>query len=379
MALGYGSHLPVTTTSRNGLATIEPAQVYPAGAGAPALALIDVRAPVEVARSALPGAVSLPILTDSERQQVGTCYREHGQDAAITLGLQLTAPHREARVAAWQQAIAASGGAVAFACWRGGQRSRIAQQWLSDERVPRVAGGTKALRRFLMTQLQAHFEATSAVVISGLTGCGKTEVLHRLAGIAPKRVLALDLEGLANHRGSAFGGFPEGQPAQQTFENHLAATMHLAKPQLTLLEDEARNVGRLEVPAYVWSQTKQSPVVMVVATQAERVARIARDYVFAPTRAATRAAVRESLEFNLNKLAKRLGGVGLAQCLEALAHADHDERWFDVAAHEPWIETLLNYYDKFYESAMTRLARPVLFAGCADEVVQWFAQYAFAL
>src|SRR5690606_884788 len=160
---------------------LEPAQVFPPGARQQTVQLLDVRAPTEVARCGLPGSVTLPILTDDERQQVGTCYRLHGQDAAVRLGLELTAPHQAIRVTAWRQAVEHAAGQAAFACWRGGQRSRIAQAWLGDEQVPRVAGGTKALRQYLMARLPEHFAASSAVVISGLTGCGKTDVLHALA------------------------------------------------------------------------------------------------------------------------------------------------------------------------------------------------------
>lgn len=342
--------------------------------------LLDVRAPVEVARCGLPRTTALPILTDDERQAVGICYREHGQVAAIALGVQLTAPHRDQRIDEWRQAVKSSPGATAFACWRGGQRSRIAQQWLADDSVPRVAGGTKALRRFLLAQLQAHFEATQAVVISGLTGCGKTELLHTLAPIVPRNVLALDLEDLANHRGSAFGGFPGGQPAQQTFENHLAATVQLAAPKLTILEDEARNVGRLELPEYVWAKTKSSPVVIVEASHEERIARIAEEYVFKPTDLFSRAVILQDLQTNIHKLAKRLGGVRMNTCLAALADADHDERWHTVEAHTPWIDTLLlHYYDKFYDSAMVRLARPVTFRGSKDEIVEWFRSSDFVV
>lgn len=368
----------VTHTPAAAPTEIEPDALFVRGAGQPALQLLDVRAPVEVARCEIPFATSLPILADDERHAVGTCYREHGQDAAIRLGLELTAPYREARVAAWRQAVVDSEGRAAFACWRGGQRSRIAQEWLKDENVPRVAGGTKAVRRYLMDQLEPHFDATQVVVITGLTGCGKTELLHTLRLVVPQDVLALDLEGLANHRGSAFGGLPEGQPSQQTFENRLAATMQLAAPRLTLLEDEARNVGRLELPVYVWTKTKQSPVVMLEATHEERIARIAREYVFEPTALQDRAIVRKSLENNLNKLAKRLGGVRFEECLEALSFADHEERWHTIDAHAPWIDPLLtDYYDRFYHSAITRMARPVVFRGCAEEVLAWLAEQNF--
>ena len=356
---------------------VDPADVFPEGGGQPAFQLLDVRAPAEVHHSGMPGALSLPILNDEERAAVGTCYHVHGQAAAVALGVELTAPHREARVAAWREAVAGSERPTAFACWRGGKRSGIATQWLGDMNVSRVHGGTKALRRYLMASLESQFTRTETLVISGLTGCGKTDLLHELRHVVPQDVLALDLEGLANHRGSAFGGFPAGQPAQQTFENNVAATVHLAAPRMTLIEDEARYVGRVEVPGYIYTKTKESPVVILEATKAERVARIIREYVFEPTELSSRAVVRQELEVNLNKLAKRLGGVHLAECLKALAFADHEERWFSLEAHTLWVDVLLrHYYDKLYNRAMTWLERPIAFQGSAEEVVAWFAENA---
>lgn len=355
-------------------AEISPADVFPLGGKTPAFQLLDVRAPVEVDRSGIPGALSLPILNDEERAAVGTCYHEDGNAAAVALGVELTAPHRDARVARWREAVAASKRPTAFACWRGGQRSGIATEWLGDSNVSRVQGGTKALRQYLMTSLASQFARTEMLVISGRTGCGKTDLLHDLQKVLPQDVLALDLEGLANHRGSAFGGFPAGQPSQQTFENELAATVHLASPRMTLLEDEARFVGRVEVPEYIYTQAQQSPVVVLEAPQAERVARIVREYVFEPTELSSRSVVRQDLEGNINKLAKRLGGMRLAECLEALAFADHEERWFSVEAHTPWVDGLLrHYYDKYYDRGVARLARPIAFRGCAEDVLAWFA------
>ena len=355
-------------------ARIAPEDVFPLGGKRAAFQLLDVRAPVEVQNSAIPGALSLPILGDEERAAVGTCYHEHGNAAAVALGVELTAPHREARVESWREAVAASQRPTAFACWRGGQRSGIATQWLGDLNVSRVQGGTKALRRFLMTSLESQVAQSDMLVVSGLTGCGKTDLLHALGEVVPQDVLALDLEGLANHRGSAFGGFPAGQPSQQTFENELAATVHLAAPRKTLIEDEARFVGRVEVPEYIYTKAQLSPVIILQASQAERVARIIREYVFEPTELSSRAAVRQDLELSLNKLAKRLGGMRLAECLEALAFADNEERWLSVEAHAPWVDgLLLHYYDKFYDRAMTRSTRPIAFQGCAEEVCAWFA------
>jgi tRNA 2-selenouridine synthase len=367
---------PIPTAVPKGPAQIDPAEVFPEGGKQSSFQLLDVRAPVEVHRSGIPGALSLPILNDEERAAVGTCYHVHGQAAAVALGVELTAPHREARVASWREAVAGSARPTAFACWRGGQRSGIATEWLGDSNVSRVHGGTKALRRYLMAGLELQFARTETLVISGLTGCGKTDLLHALREVVPQDILALDLEGLANHRGSAFGGFPAGQPAQQTFENDLAATVHLAAPRMTLLEDEARFVGRVEVPETIYTRIQQSPVIVLEATQAERAARIVREYVFEPTERSSRAVVRQELEVNLKKLAKRLGGVHMAECLEALAFADHEERWFSLDAHTLWVEVLLrHYYDKLYSRAMTRLAaRPIAFKGCAEEVLAWFVE-----
>ena len=358
-------------------AAITPADVFPLGGGKPAFQLLDVRAPVEVRRSGIPGALSLPILNDEERKAVGTCYHEHGQPAAVALGVELTAPHRESRVAGWRAAVTSSDRPTAFACWRGGMRSGIATQWLADPNVSRVQGGTKALRQYLMASLASQFARTETLVISGLTGCGKTELLHELQRVVPQDVLALDLEGLANHRGSAFGGFPAGQPSQQTFENSLAATVHLATPRITLAEDEARFVGHVEVPEYIHAKIQTSPLVILEATQAERVARIVQEYVFAPTARSSRTVVREQLEGNIKKLAKRLGGLHTKECLKDLESADHEERWLSVEAHTPWVDGLLrHYYDKLYNRAVARLDRPIAFQGSASEVLAWFAENA---
>ncbi|MAI78551.1 MAG: tRNA 2-selenouridine(34) synthase MnmH [Deltaproteobacteria bacterium] len=357
----------------NDLTQIEPADVFPEGGRQPAYQIIDVRAPVEIQRSGIPGALSFPILNDEERAAVGACYHSNGQAAAVALGVELTAPHREARVARWREAADSSERPTVFACWRGGKRSGIATQWLEDSRVSRVHGGTKAMRRYLMASLESHVARTETQVISGLTGCGKTELLHKLAKTLPQDILALDLEGLANHRGSAFGGFAEGQPAQQTFENSLAATVHLAAPRITLLEDEARYVGRVEVPGYLHDKIQKSPIILLEATQAERMDRIIHEYVLEPTAHSSRPQVRQELEINLKKLAKRLGGAQLRECLKALDFADDEERWFSPESHTPWVEILLKtYYDKLYNRAVERMTRPILFQGSADEIIAWF-------
>jgi len=357
-------------------ARVAPEDVFPMGGKEPAFQILDVRAPIEVHQSGIPSALSLPILTDEERAAVGTRYHEQGNAAAVALGVELTAPHREERVAKWREAATKSDRPSVFACWRGGQRSRIATEWLDAPDVSRVQGGTKALRQYLMAGLESQFARTETLVVSGRTGSGKTDLLHALRKTSPTGVLALDLEGLANHRGSAFGGFPAGQPSQQTFENDVAATVHLAAPRLTLVEDEARFVGRVEVPNSIFSQTQQSPVIVLETPLSERIDRIVREYVLAPTEQSSRDAMRRELEANIQKLKKRLGGARLAECLKGLDSADHEDRWFSIDAHAPWVEALLtHYYDKYYDRTMTRLGRPVAFQGTANDVLAWFAEH----
>lgn len=180
--------------------------------------LMDVRAPVEFLKGAFPQALNRPLMNDIERQKVGTCYKQQGQDAAIALGHQLVGGTVKAeRIAAWAEFARANPDGYLY-CFRGGLRSQITQQWLAAEAgiaYPRVLGGYKALRGFLIDTIEAAVAECDFVLVGGLTGTGKTEVLAQLDN-------ALDLEGHANHRGSSFGKHATPQPAQIDFENALA-------------------------------------------------------------------------------------------------------------------------------------------------------------
>ena len=350
---------------------LAPEQVWPNGGGEAAFELIDVRAPVEVQKNALPGAHPLPILTDEERHLVGACYHERGHDAAVELGVSLTAPHREARVAGWRKVVAQTEKPVALTCWRGGDRSAIAQQWLDGE-LPRVRGGAKALRRFLMQRLDQLVREQRFVVVAGLTGSGKTDALHAVARAAPARVHVLDLEHMARHRGSAFGGHGEPQPAQATFENRVAASLQLSDADVVLVEDEARHVGRVLLPKELWQRIKRAPIALLDGPDDERVARIAREYAFEPCAHEDRQVVKARLVASVEKLHKRLGGAMAKACVDALMHADHDDRWHTVEAHDPWIRPLLvDYYDKHYSQELKRYPREVVYRGDIDGLVGW--------
>ena len=178
--------------------------------------LLDLRSPGEVAVSALPNATNIALLDNEQRAQVGTCYKQEGEQAALALGDQLISGEVKAqRLAAWDTWAKDNPNGVLY-CWRGGLRSRLTQAALLSlgHDVPRVDGGYKALRHTLLAEMEQAPNANLGVV-SGATGSGKTDVLLKLSH-------AIDLEGLARHKGSVFGQGIEEQPAQTSFENAVA-------------------------------------------------------------------------------------------------------------------------------------------------------------
>jgi tRNA 2-selenouridine synthase len=340
---------------------LAPEALYPVGGGAASHRLIDVRAPVEVARGALPGAVALPLMTDAERHAVGVRYAEAGQDAALALGWSLAGPHLPERAAAWRRV--ADAGPTAVACWRGGLRSRLAVELMDRPDVARVTGGYKALRTLLARDLGAQVARHALVVVTGLTGAGKTDFLASQGGAAGTTVV--DLEGLAHHRGSAFGAEDAPQPAQATFENAVGAALRLAPTGLLLVEDESRWIGRRTLPHALHAAMAVAPRVVLETTDAERVARVFAGYVAGPTARHGADAVRARLLDDLGRVRKRLGGARhdtIRAAIEAAGPA-----WHDPDAHTGWIAALLTgYYDPLYRKALARSPRTVLARGDAD-------------
>lgn len=323
--------------------------------------LLDVRAEVEFADGHLPGSVNLPLLTNSERHQVGLAYKTEGPEAAVRLGHRLVDPHRPERVAAWKRFLAAQPFPV-LTCFRGGLRSEISQRWLAEAgmEVPRVRGGYKALRQALFRQWSKPF---SGFVVAGLTGSDKTGFLRSLA--SPR---AIDLEGIAVHRGSAFGGLfqPGPQPSQQTFENAVALPIFQRGSGDFLFEDESRLVGRCVIPQGLFEKMREFPRVFLVKTDVERARHIHEDYVATPLLTREPEAVMRDLVGALRTLKNRMGGLATAE-LEAEIRAA-----FVSGEHEGWILRLLReYYDKLYAHAMARHPREPVFRGSAAECEAW--------
>lgn len=347
---------------------LSPADLYPECGGCSRYTLLDVRAPVEVAAGALPAAASHPILTDDERHQVGIRYKEAGQDEAVRLGYALTDAAMPGRVEAWRS-VAASG-PTAVMCWRGGLRSKLTVEFIGDERVRRVEGGYKAVRNHLMNSLEPTLSRYETLVIGGLTGSGKTVLLEHLRCTPDTRVL--DLEHEARHRGSAFGRLAEPQPAQATFENSVAAQLLLGRETRLLLEDESRNIGRLELPEPLFRAVQTSPLVVVDEPLGRRVRRIHGDYVLSLSDALGVEAAQAYLGGSLARLRKRLSGSVTDAALAALAEAASSGLWRDPDAHRAWIAPLLtDYYDPLYRKSLRNSSRPVLFTGDLEACRAW--------
>ena len=341
--------------------------------------LLDVRAPVEFAQGSFPGALNRPLMNDAERQAVGIAYKEQGQDAAIALGHQLVSGQlRDERIQAWVDFAKQRPDGVLY-CFRGGLRSQIAQQWLGQagfER-PRIEGGYKAMRQFLLKTLTDNINQTPFVVVGGLTGSGKTDVIEALDS-------KIDLEGLACHRGSSFGGRAQRQPSQIDFENNLSIELlRLVKTQCpqVAVEDESHLIGRCAVPHVLRQATEQSPIVWVTAPLQARVQRIQRDYVESLAadyidvygEAQGTQHYEAHLTKSLHNLRKRLGLERYGQLQSHLELALTEQRKhgsFD--SHQRWIEPLLtDYYDPMYTYQRQQKTSPIIFEGTVAEVTAY--------
>jgi tRNA 2-selenouridine synthase len=345
--------------------------------------LLDTRAPVEFARGSFPGAINLPLMTDVERAAVGTSYKEAGQAAAIALGHSLVnGAVKEQRVAAWL-AFARQHPEGYLYCFRGGLRSQISQQWLHEAGCdyPRVSGGYKAMRQFLLQTLEEMYTAQPLLVLGGRTGCAKTTLLQRMP-------TAVDLEGLAHHRGSAFGKRVGGQPAQIDFENALAVAMLRQTAQqpgrALLLEDESKLIGRILMPPSLRLAMKAAPLVLLDAPLPARVEHSFRHYILDNLREWQQMAgpddglraFADELRQALHNIQRRLGSERYPplQALLELALAAHAEGNVDL--HRDWIaELLTGYYDPMYDYQLSKNAERIVFRGTAEAVAEFIAQY----
>lgn len=346
--------------------------------------MIDTRSPIEFAKGAFPGSVNLPLMTTEERAQVGTCYKRQGQQAAIELGHQLVGGAvKEARVDAWVEFARQHPEGYLY-CWRGGLRSRICQQWMHEVGCdyPRITGGYKAMRTYLIREFERICEQRPMLLLGGRTGCNKTDMIKLLPN-------AVDLEGLAHHRGSSFGRRPAGQPTQLNFENELGVDLlkveqrpELDEGLVIVLEDEGRMIGRCNIPLPLQKAMHRSALVVLEVSLEERVDHSYRNYILhklsewqqARGEEAGFEAFADDLTRSLERVRKRLGGVRYHEVFRLMQEALAEHRKGRPERHWDWILAMLvDYYDPMYDYQLEKRREQVVFRGDRDAVMEYLS------
>lgn len=293
--------------------------------------LIDVRSPGEFSLGHIPGAFNIPIFSDEERAVVGTRYKKSGKDFALELGLEIVGPKMVEFVR--QAKKLAPDKTLILHCWRGGMRS-ASMAWLFETvglKVFLLQGGYKTYRQYQRKKLG---EAKNIIILSGYTGSGKTDILKALQ---TKGEQIIDLEGIANHKGSAFGAIgQEPQPSNEQFENNL--TLEWSKLDLNKriwIEDESITIGKNGIPDTLFNAMRIAPVIRIEIPLMVRAKRLVKEYACFET---------PMLEKAIRRIETRLGPQNAKASLEALNQSNFAE----VAS------LTLNYYDKAYLKGLTK-------------------------
>ncbi|AEG09510.1 tRNA 2-selenouridine synthase [Shewanella baltica OS183] len=345
--------------------------------------IMDVRAPIEFTRGAFPNSTNLPLMLDSEREKVGTCYKQSGQQAAIALGHSLVnGPIKQQRIEAWASYVKANPNAYLY-CFRGGLRSQLTQQWLKEAgvEVPYIQGGYKAMRQYLIGVIEAAPAQQPLLSLSGMTGCGKTDFLLL-------RKEAVDLEGIANHRGSSFGKNIDPQPTQINFENQLAIALlqhQTSGVACLLLEDESFLIGRSALPQTFYNAMQAANVLVLEESDDVRLERLRDEYVhkmysgFCERLGAEAgfATFSDYLLQSLVSIRKRLGGKQHQELQDLMQQAlDQQINQNDTSLHLVWINLLLHkYYDPMYLYQLDKKSERVLFKGSHQAMHEWLDSY----
>ncbi len=298
--------------------------------------IIDVRSPAEFEHAHIPSALNLPLFDNDERAMIGTTYKKQSREAAIKAGLPLFGNKMlsmvetvESWIAAAQKDNDLTKPTLYVHCWRGGMRS-AAMAWLLDlygYKVIQLTGGYKAYRNWVLAQFTIPY---SLKVLGGYTGSGKTEILHALQ---EKNYSVIDLEGLAHHKGSAFGAIGQlPQPSQEMFENILATKLwEVNKNNKPIwIEDESQRIGTVLIPTPLFHLMRNSTCYFMTIPFEQRLAFIVEGYGKFDA---------QSLIEATERIQKRLGGL---ETKSAVAHIMQGEL-------KEAFSILLKYYDKWYE------------------------------
>ena len=331
--------------------------------------VLDVRSPGEYMHAHIPGGYNLPLFSDEERKVVGTAYKQEGREQAIKIGLEyfgvkmrkmveevegivLKIKKEKSRPASL---VVGNGdkNIVLVHCWRGGMRS-AGVAWLLDLygfEVYVLIGGYKSFRNWVLEQFEQDYRIK---LLGGYTGSGKTEILKQLRA---EGELVIDLEGIAHHKGSAFGGLgqPE-QPSQEMFENELGIQLHNVSGNVSgqgfiWLEDESSRIGSVNLPPAFWKTMLGASVFFLDIPFEERLNYIVEEYG---------KFEKKELINSIIRIRKRLGGQRTKDAIGHILDGDIKEG----------LKILLSYYDKYYARGLEERKRPVTMVACERVAMQ---------
>lgn len=292
--------------------------------------LIDVRSPGEYNQGHIPGAINLPLFTDEERKQVGTMYKQVSPEKAFMKGLDIVGPKMSFFV---KEIKKYSPDQVTVQCWRGGKRSQSVTWLLNFAGISAnyLSGGYKSFRNYILNNVLT--DDIKLIVLGGKTGIGKTEFLQKLKDRGEQ---IIDLEALANHKGSAFGHLGEPtQPSNEQYENILAQEIiQLDKEKRIWVENESRMIGSNPVPASLWVKMKKAPLLNIEVDPEIRYQNILRDYG---------QFTKEELTLCFKKIEKKLGSQNMKDAIDAI----------NINDLKSAINIATKYYDKTYEYNLT--------------------------
>jgi tRNA 2-selenouridine synthase len=314
--------------------------------------LLDVRSPSEFAQAHVPNAINLPLFSNEERSIVGTAYKQQSRENAIKIGLNYFGPKMIEMVEAVEKIVAEekrkldSNNSISIKiivhCWRGGMRS-AGVAWLLDLYgfdVSTIVGGYKSYRHWVIQQFEKEYHFK---VIGGFTGSGKTEILQALM---QDNEVIIDLEALAQHKGSAFGNLTENaQPSQEMFENTLAQALFAANGNIIWLEDESQRIGNVTIPNVLYIKKQASLVYYIEIPFEERLKYLVANYG---------KFKKDQIIAAIMRIKKRLGGLETKLAINFLLE-DDIEQCFAV---------LLRYYDKYYLRGLIQKDRHVTKVTC---------------
>ncbi len=293
--------------------------------------IIDVRSPGEYSTGHIPGAINIPLFGDEERKVIGTLYKTEGRTEAVNKGFELTLNKIEMIIDLARQT--AANRVVGIYCWRGGMRSK-AMAWLFEKHgidCYVLSGGYKTFRNYLHQFFEQSFHF---VLLGGMTGSGKTAILKEMKR---KGQQVIDLEALANHKGSVFGSLGESpQPSNEHFENLLFSEIsRMDIRKIIWLEDESRNIGKVSIPPELYIRTRNSIAIILETDREKRIQQLLDDYGnYPPT----------EIINCISRIEKRLGGQNTKTAVNLALERNY----------RAVLEIILSYYDKTYQFGLNK-------------------------